>query len=100
MQIYKIMKAICNILYEMLFFLPLISYSQRRIVRVPPPTSNELMMFQIQLNPSDTIFNSVDFSYLPVKAFPLFTANPSVNHYTIQERDSILRRIDELFFEQ
>ena len=57
------------------------------------------MMFQVQLNPSDTIFNSVDFDYLPVKGFPLFTANPFVKHYTIQERDSILRRIDELFFE-
>jgi hypothetical protein len=82
-----------------LLFIPLISFSQPRMLKKQQPSAVQLMMFEIRLNPNDTVFNSVDFSYLPVKGYPFFTADPRKEFYTIQQRDSILRKLDELFFE-
>ena len=60
----------------------------------------ELTRFEIRLNPNDTIFNNVNFDYLPVKGFPFFTADPRKDFYTIEQRDSVMKKIDEMFFEQ
>jgi hypothetical protein len=42
---------------------------------------------------------NIDFSHLPVKGFPFYTASYKQPFYTIEQRDSVLKRIDELFFE-
>jgi hypothetical protein len=80
--------------------LPLSLYAQQRELKAIQPSLAELMMFEIRLNPADTIFSYYDFSYLPVKGFPLFTADPSMPFYTVAQRDSIVRKLDGLFFEQ
>ena len=73
--------------------------AQERVLKDPQPNMMQLMQFEIKLNPNDTIFNNVDFSYLPVKGFPFYTASYKQPLYTIEQRDSITARIDDLFFE-
>ena len=82
-----------------LMLLALFVNAQERKLKAIQPNMMELMMFEVKLNPSDTIFNNVNFDYLPVKGFPFFTAVPSKSFYTIEQRDSILKKIDELFYE-
>jgi hypothetical protein len=73
--------------------------AQERVLKNPQPNLMQLTHFVIKLNPNDTIFNSVDFSHLPVKGFPFYTASYKLPFYTVEQRDSILKKIDELFFE-
>jgi hypothetical protein len=75
-------------------------YAQDRVLKTKQPTKSQLVLFIIPLNPNDTIFNSVDFSYLPVKGFPYFTTDDDRPFYTITQRDSIIRKVDELFYEE
>ncbi len=73
--------------------------AQERKLKTIQPSMMELMMFEVKLNPSDTIFNNVNFDHLPVKGYPFFTAVPGKAFYTIEQRDSILQKIDDLFYE-
>jgi hypothetical protein len=73
--------------------------AQERVLKDPQPNLMQLTHFVIKLNPNDTIFNSVDFSHLPVKGFPFYTATYKQPFYTVEQRDSILMKIDEMFFE-
>jgi hypothetical protein len=82
-----------------LFLITSSAFSQERVLKNPHPSMMELMHFEIKLNPNDTIFNSVDFSYLPVKGFPFYTASYKQPYYTMEQRDSILKVIDDMFFE-
>jgi hypothetical protein len=82
-----------------LMLAPFISHSQQRKLKARQPNMIELTLFEIRLNPNDTIFNNVCFDYLPVKGFPFFTADPRKDLYTIEQRDSVMRKIDDMFFE-
>ena len=73
--------------------------AQERVLKDPQPNLMQLTHFVIKLNPNDTIFNNVDFSHLPVKGFPFYTATYKQPHYTIEQRDSIIAKIDDMFFE-
>jgi hypothetical protein len=73
--------------------------AQERKLKARQPNVIELTHFDIRLHPNDTMFNNVKFDHLPVKGFPFFTADPRKDFYTIEQRDSVLRRIDEMFFE-
>lgn len=75
-------------------------HAQDRVLKNPQPGLIELTQFQIKIQPGDTMFNNVDFSYLPVKGFPLFTASPNQPFYTVEQRDSIIRLVDSFFFEE
>lgn len=75
------------------------AFAQERVLKDPQPSMFELTQFQIKLNPNDTMFNNVDFSHLPVKGFPFYTATYKQPYYTVEQRDSIISRIDKLFFE-
>jgi len=84
----------------MLFIVfPFVSYSQERKLKERQPNVIELTMFEIRLHPNDTMFNNVSFDHLPVKGFPFFTADPRKDFYTIEQRDSVLRLIENMFFE-
>jgi hypothetical protein len=88
--------------YKLLIVFSLIAGSvsaQERVLKDPQPNIMQLTHFVIKLNPNDTIFNSVDFSHLPVKGFPFYTASYKQPLYTVEQRDSILRKIDGMFFE-
>jgi hypothetical protein len=73
--------------------------AQERKLKERQPNVIELTMFDIRLHPNDTMFNNVKFDHLPVKGFPFFTADPRKDFYTVEQRDSVMRRIDEMFFE-
>ena len=73
--------------------------AQERVLKNPQPNLMQLTQFVIKLNPNDTIFNNVDFSHLPVKGFPFYTATYKQSYYTIEQRDSIIAKIDDMFFE-
>ncbi len=87
------------ILSNTLLLLSLFVNAQERKLKAMQPNMMELMMFEVKLNPSDTIFNNVNFDHLPVKGFPFFTAVPGKEFYTIEQRDSIIKKIDDLFYE-
>jgi hypothetical protein len=89
-------KTICIVIFVLI---SVAIFAQERKLKYPQPGVALLMHFQIRLNPNDTIFNNVDFSYLPVKNFPFFTADPKIPMLTIHQRDSVIRRVDALFFE-
>ena len=74
--------------------------AQERKLKEVQPTPQQLMLFVIPLNPADTIFSDVDFSYLPVKGFPYFIVDYKTQFYTITQRDSIIRKVDAMFFEE
>jgi len=74
--------------------------AQDRVLKNPQPGLIELTQFQILIQPGDTMFNNVDFSYLPIKGFPIYTASPNQPFYTIEQRDSIIKIIDAFFFEE
>ena len=84
----------------LLLMLPLFAYSQNRKLKERQPTMIELMQVEIRLHPDDTMFNNVKFDHLPVKGFPFFTADARKDFYTKEQRDSVLRKIDALFFEE
>lgn len=83
-----------------LILIPLISHSQERKLKPRQPSVIELTMFEIRLHPNDTMFNQVSFDHLPVKGFPFFTADPRRDFYAVEQRDSVMRKIDDLFFEE
>ena len=87
-------------LFILLLLSPVLVFAQQRKLKSPQPNLAQLMMVEIRLNPADTIFNHFSFDYLPVKGYPYFTADPKKPFYTIAQRDSIVRKIDELFFEE
>ena len=82
-----------------ILFVPSILFAQERKLKSRQPGVIELTHFEIRLHPNDTIFNNVSFDHLPVKGFPFFTADPRKDFYTVEQRDSVLRRVDEMFFE-
>jgi len=82
-----------------ILFAPGILLAQERKLKARQPGVIELTHFEIRLHPNDTMFNSVSFDHLPVKGFPFFTADPRKDFYTVEQRDSVLRRIDDMFFE-
>ena len=88
------------VIMSIAFLLPaLFANAQERKLKTIQPNMMELMMFEVKLNPSDTIFNNVNFDYLPVKGFPFFTAVLGKEFYTLEQRDSIIKKIDDLFYE-
>jgi hypothetical protein len=89
-----------QIILIVLIAFPIFGFTQTRKLKNPQPGVAQLMHFQIRLNPNDTIFDNVDFSYLPVKGFPFFTADYKVPFYSITQRDSIVKKVDLLFFEE
>jgi hypothetical protein len=76
------------------------TFAQDRKLKENQTSLAQLMLFEIKLNPNDTMFNSVDFSYLPLKGFPYFLADPNQSFYTVAQRDSIIRKVDGMFFEE
>jgi len=86
-------------LFFITVFLPLMALSQDRNLKERQPNVIELTQFEIRLHPNDTMFNSISFEHLPVKGFPFFTADSRKDFYTVEERDSVLRRIDDMFFD-
>lgn len=82
-----------------LLLVPLISHSQDRKLKPRQPSIIELTMYEIRLHPNDTMFNQVSFDHLPVRGFPFYTADPGKEFYTVEQRDSVIRRIDDMFFE-
>lgn len=76
------------------------SFAQERVLKKQQPSMMQLMLFEIKLNPKDTSFASVDFSHLPIKGYPFFTADYSQEFYNAAQRDSIIRKVDAMFFEE
>jgi hypothetical protein len=90
-----------NLLLIILFcLLSSLSIAQDRKLKENQPSITELLLFEIRLNPNDTVFRSVDFSHLPLKGFPYFIADYNQPFYSSSQRDSIIRKVDELFFEE
>ena len=81
-------------------FITTLTFAQERTLKENQPSLAQLMLFEIKLNPHDTMFRSVDFSYLPLKGFPYFFADPNQSFYTVAQRDSIIRKVDGMFFEE
>jgi hypothetical protein len=77
-----------------------VGFTQERKLKDNQPTMIELMMVVIPINPYDTVLQPSNFSHLPIKGFPFFTADPSIPFYTIAQRDSIIRKVDGMFFEE
>ena len=82
-----------------MLLVPCTLFAQERKLKERQPNVIELTMFDIRLHPNDTMFNNVKFDHLPVKGFPFFTADPRKEFYTIEQRDSVMKRIDDMFFE-
>lgn len=91
---------IIKVLLVVVFMIVSISgYSQDRKLKSEQPSMAQLMLLQVRLNPADTMLSYKNFSHLPVKHFPKFIADESQPIYSISQRDSIIRKVDELFFE-
>lgn len=83
-----------------MLLVPITLIAQEHKLKARQPSVIELTMFEIRLHPNDTMFNQVNFDHLPVRGFPFFTADPGKEFYTVEQRDSVLRKIDDLFFEE
>ena len=73
--------------------------AQNRILKGKQPTMTQIMLVQIPVHPADTGLTFRHFEHLPVKHFPYFIADERQRFYSIAQRDSIIRKVDEMFFE-